>query len=360
MSKIGSTLVLSVTAAFAAVNTPAQQQAPESSVERGGSGEEGGIGLYEAPASISLTTPEYPFYAARDGQEGWVELNFMVGPDGKAYEVHVADHIGNEAFIDAARDALADSVFSPARIGDEAVHGSSKMMYRFVLTNAGGGARQLFARRYRSFMSTLEDESQSDAEAELAVLEDASIQNNYEYAYLNLARYSYALRYGTSLEQMDYLKKALGESVANPGFESFLGEDAVAARRGLLQLQLRNQYFGEAMDTLELMRLREDEAGIDSFRNAFEQLAEFRNNDQAYGVSGQLGDNGSWFIELFKDGFFLVDLMGEVAELKLRCERRYVFFEFDSETQYNVSDGAGECSLEVIGDAGTTFTLVQL
>ena len=158
---------------------------------------------------------------------------------------------------------------------------------------------------------------------------------------------------------MEYLQAALGESLAQPHLGSFLQEGARSTRRGLAQLQIGNSYFGEALDTLELMRLKGDDEGVDSFREVSKRLAALRDSDVAYPVKGQLRANGSWSIRLFKNSFYLSDLAGVVEELKLRCQRSYIFFDFDPEVQYSVSDNAGECTLEILGDAGTTFTLVQ-
>ena len=90
-----------------------------------------------------------------------------------------------------------------------------------------------------------------------------------------------------------------------------------------------------------------------------DQLALLRSNDAPVGVQGEIDASGYWNIKLFKNQFQLDDLIGFVAELKLRCEREYVFFDFDPDLRYSVSDDAGECTLQVIGDPETTFTLVQ-
>jgi hypothetical protein len=161
------------------------------------------------------------------------------------------------------------------------------------------------------------------------------------------------------MEQMEHLKLALGESIARPEYGSFLGDEALSLRRGLVQLQVINHYYAEALDTLRLMSLKGDEEGTEIFREFAEQPDILRTDDQQYGVAGRLGDNGSWNIKLLKSDFYLDDLSGRVQEVKLRCQGSFVFFEFDPEIQYHVADRAGECSLELVGDAGTSFTLVQ-
>jgi hypothetical protein len=190
-------------------------------------------------------------------------------------------------------------------------------------------------------------------------LQQSDISNNYEYAYWNLARFFYAERYGSPLEQMENLQLALGESIVRPEYESYLGDDAQLLRRRLFELQINNRRYAEGLATVELMRQRGDDEGVALFDEALTQLEVLRSNDQAYGLTGQLGEDGLWFVDLFKDDFYLDDLSGKVEELKLRCEGSYVFFDFDPEVQYHVSERAGECTLEIVGDPDTTFTLVQ-
>ncbi len=189
---------------------------------------------------------------------------------------------------------------------------------------------------------------------------EGDVHNNYEYAYLSLARYYYAARYGTPMEQMRHLTSALGEDAVWPNQSSFLPNDiARSVRRVLFQLNVQNQYLQEALRVWQLMEARGDSEGLALFRAAYEQLMAFKGNDDPYSVDAQLDELGSWYIELFKNSFYLDGLSGSVAELKLRCQRDYVFFAFESDIQYDISGGSGECSLEVIGEPGTTFTLVQ-
>ena len=315
---------------------------------------------YVAPVPVEpRPLPPYPPRAARRGAEGWAELSFMVDTDGRPYEIHATASAGDDEFIDAAIATLEETVFTPATFRGTPVDASYRTVYRFELENAGGAGRR-FASRYRDFMAALSETSEDEAAEALTELEEAETRNNYEYAYLNLARYSFAQKYGTQAEQMKYLAAALSESMANPEYDSYLQEGTAEARRALAQLQFFNFRFAEVRETLELMRLNGDEEGVGMFGDALDQLAELEANDAPYPVAGQIEANGGWSIILLKNRFYLDDLTGAVDELKLRCQRGYVFFEFDPEIQYSVSENSGSCELEVIGAPGTGFTLVQL
>jgi len=316
--------------------------------------------LYEGPVARELKELTYPNFAVSRGQEGWVELNFMVDPEGKAYEISVGDNVGDDAFIEMAIAHLEDTEFRPARMGDEIVSGSSRMLYAFFLKSGSDGARRSFVTRYRRFSQDLNEGSQADALSELQQLEREDVRNLYEYAYLSFARYHYAARYGSLFEQMQHLKRALVEKRGDSQNDTYLGEQTLRARRQLFQLQVRNAYYAEALDTLEWMESAGDEEGVDRLRPVAEQLETLRNNDQSFEVAGTIKTNGYWGIKLLKNEFQLDDVSGDIRELKLRCQGSFVFFEFEPETKYNISSRAGRCSLELTGDPDTTFTLVQL
>jgi hypothetical protein len=48
-----------------------------------------------------------------------------------------------------------------------------------------------------------------------------------------------------------------------------------------------------------------------------------------------------------------------VSEIKLRCEKQYVFFRYQPAVEYSVANRAGRCSMEVVGEPGTAFELIQ-
>ncbi len=42
-----------------------------------------------------------------------------------------------------------------------------------------------------------------------------------------------------------------------------------------------------------------------------------------------------------------------------RCQQRFVFFKFDPAIRYRVPPEYGNCGIEVVGDPGTQFELIQ-
>ena len=104
-----------------------------------------------------------------------------------------------------------------------------------------------------------------------------------------------------------------------------------------------------------------DEPILSKWRKSIDDIRELRTNDKPYAVTGQIGTSSSWFYELLKRKFQVEVTSGSVAEVKLRCDRQFVLFRFDPALQYTISGNDRTwCSIELVGQPGTQFRLVQL
>ena len=85
------------------------------------------VELYTAPVRKDMKTPRYPRIVQAKGREGWVRLDFMIGTDGKAYEIAVTDSMGDGTFQRAAIGALRISTFEPAHLNGRPVDAGHAM-----------------------------------------------------------------------------------------------------------------------------------------------------------------------------------------------------------------------------------------
>ena len=77
-------------------------------------------------------------------------------------------------------------------------------------------------------------------------------------------------------------------------------------------------------------------------------------------VKGKIDKANSFHHSLLRSRFSFSEVEGDLAELRLRCEKGYVGFVYQEGTAYEAEGGVGECSLQIIGDPGTTFKLLEL
>ncbi len=313
------------------------------------------VETYTPPERTEMRMPEYPSRALSRGMEGYVVVNLMVAPDGSPYEITVSES-SNRIFERAAIRSVEGSEFTPAMMGDDAIDAGLVHMLTFSLSDSPRPRRE-FANRYKAVLASVAADDRARAGKDVERLQQMDITNNKEHAMLHLGLYQFYLKWGDSRQRLEALK-----GVTSRLNSSFLNPDVL--RRSLLakfSLQTELKDFGGALKTYELIKAEDmDPAVADRLAATVASIQELKTDDRACSVEGEIPKHYSWFFSLFKNTFQITDVVGDIAEIKLRCERKYVSFRFDPDLEYSVSDEAGACGLELLGDPETTFKFVQL
>ena len=215
------------------------------------------------------------------------------------------------------------------------------------------GASGPFVREYKPLMSAINSADRAAADAALGKLK---IGNLYEDAYFGLATYNYATKWGDESQQLEGLRRAIAEESVAHYLPKDLFQSALIAR---MKLELNAHEYAEVMTTWK----RLEKSGVDKDTESrvlpvIDKLQKLRSDDSAYEVTGRM-PAGSWFLHLFKRHFQAVVSEGFISQVKLRCDKRYVYFTFDPKLQYEVASADGKCSVELEGAPGTKFKLVQ-
>ena len=297
--------------------------------------------------------PSYPTGERREGNEGWVVLCFMVDANGKPYEPAVIRSSGSKVFENEALKAVDNLTFEPATLNGHPVDSAYEIKFKYSLTTPAAGARPGFVRGYQALIQAIKAHDKGAADTALQKLQ---VNNLYEDAYFGLATYNYAAHWGDQTQQLAGLERA----IAGEGSAHYLPKEVFAAAlQAQLQLQLQTKDYAGVLITWEkLQRAGIDAETADKIKPVIVQLETLRTDDRQYSVPGKLID-GTWYLRLFKRHFRVVVSDGHVSDIKLRCDKRYVFFGFDPQLQYETASQYGKCSLELVGEPGTTFSLIQ-
>jgi TonB family protein len=312
--------------------------------------------VFRGPRARKANVPAYPTDEGLSGGEGWVNVAFMVDANGKPYEASVVDSTGDKNFESAALKAVQASIFDPATLNGTTVESALETRYLFVSPrNANApGARSAFVTQYLAFVAALKANDQAAAQAAMAKMQ---ITNLYEDAFFGQATALYNQKWGDEPGELKGLERAL----AWEGRSSYLPPhqyEAVLAKS--LQLQLKLHRFGEALETWDRMQKSHlDQAALAATRPVIDKLQRLRTDDTEYDVAGTLSDTGSWNLRLFKRHFRIDVSDGVVEQIKLRCDKGYVFFAFDRALVYDVASKHGNCFMELEGSPGARFTLFQ-
>ena len=311
------------------------------------------VEVFKGPKAIDVRPPAYPRSEAHEGKEGWVEVNFMIDPHGKPYEVTVVDSTGNREFEKVSVRAVEGWTFEPARQGDTPISVGHSYKLTFALRDAAGAASVEFVRQYKKVTKAIDAGDKAAADELLPTL---VVQNLYEDAFANLAHYYYYRHWGTHVEQLEALRHAIAWESAPRYLDR---KNYVAAVQTVLGLEVQAKDFGSALKTWELLQKYAPAKTLKLLQTPMQQVAALRDEHSPYSVPGKIDDRGSWTYLLFRNRFQLAVSGGHVSEIKLRCEKQYVLFRFEDGVQYTIDDKHGACDMEVLGEPGTEFQLVQ-
>ena len=318
--------------------------------------QEGGITLYAGPRPLDLRQPFYPQNVRQTAGEGWVNLQFMVDVEGKPYEIVVTDSVGHRAFRNAAIRALRGSTFEPANLNGKPLDAGLRQKYKFTMEGKAAVGRAV-GTAARHLARSVEQGDKAGADSAMERIDQLTVGNLPEDAWLSAAKYTYYEKWGTRAEQLEVLNRA----VAHERGDAYLPRDAFRhAQLNRFRLLVSLNHFAEAIAAFEsLQELDPNDERLLDLQAVVDNLEELRRDDRAFTVDGELDDHGLWSHRLFKDHFSLRDIEGAVVELKLYCDTAFVFFRFDDSKTYRIGEGHGDCNLTVVGNSGTAFTLAQ-
>jgi TonB family protein len=356
--KINSAILVTALAlsAVAAAEGPAATPVPTSAESTAGVTEAAGapvqVEVFKGPRSKRVKPPAYPSIEQANGRDGWVALNFMIDPQGKPYEITIMESTGNEALEQAALKAARDWEFEPATLNGVPIDAGHALKVNFRLSGESG-ANTSFVRAYREFNAAITAQDRAKADAAMAKLE---VRNLYEDAFYGLAQYHYARLWGTKDQERIALKRA----IASEDDANFLPKDTFRATlESLLPLQILQHDFAGALATWSKLEKRANAETKARWKESINRIEALRTDSSPYTVAGDFADSPLWGFPLFRNRFHIAVASGRIAEIKLRCDKKYVFFKYDPEVEYTVSRNYGACGMELVGDPGTKFTLTQ-
>ena len=314
------------------------------------------VEVFQGPKPKPLSSLDYPPRLLRDGKEGWVNLNMMVSPQGKPYEVMVMKSSGDREFEVEALRAVKSLQFEPALAGDKPIDSAMELKIKFQINDAEKGASDKFVLAYRTLSKALEAKDRGAADTAMANLR---VNNLYEDAFMGFAQYLYARQWGASADQLAGLKRA----IAFENNSDYLPRAMFNHALGMMfQLQAAAGDYAGALQTCEKLsmpRLRLDKKALEPLLPVVDEIKKLRDDPRPVVVADVIQD-GSWNFGLFKHKFRVEVQQGRISEVKLRCEKKYVFFPFDPTLEYTVPRAYGQCYVQLIGDSGTQFVFIQV
>lgn len=309
---------------------------------------------------LKMAQPVYPVEAEQNAEEGLVVVIAMIGIDGIPSEAQILAASGPESMKAAALEALAQSTFTPATIDGETIESRIKHKFSFNTGRRNNTPGSQFANRYRFFVTKMAEDNVEDIDEAMGRLKALGATNLFEVALLNMAQFMHAQQFGSEAQQMEFLTKALSfTTLVNDDQGIHLPEEiAMSARGELFRLLVKYARFGEAVAVFDDMAAV-DEQSVAPIKAVYQEVLKLKEGEELYTVQGMLDDEGTWYVELFRNAIGFLDVKGQVDSVKLWCSKASGDLEVEVGLTYSIPPGWGDCTFQVQGQPGTTLTLVQ-
>jgi len=302
--------------------------------------------------------PRYPLSASRQGKEGWVVLNYMVDPEGNTYEIEATAYAGDRSFVNAAKRAARRYKYTPAHFNGEPMHSGAATRITFRLSREQVGARPAFVKLYKAFFNQLKvGATTQQINHTYAALTDLGITYLYEDVFLAVVKSAYAERMGDHVRAERNLDRALRYQ---DDFKVFTTEKFHELQQQLFWHQVKSGSFGDAIKTWAVIepQVRENE-DFESFFKTIAEIKRLQDEGRDFSATGTVYDHYRYSRILLASAFSFTDVDGELAESKLYCDQGFLGFAIKPNVRYNIRDDYQNCTLVVIGDPDTTFTVTE-
>lgn len=327
-----------------------QSEAPPQSID---------IPTYDAQTPVLRVDPKYPVSAAREGREGWVELSFIVNPDGDVEDILVLESNGRRDFEAEAKRAIKKWKYSPLPEGSEAyLRSLNKVRLDFILGNNGGntGITRRFKTDYETILEATKNAEFKDAKKAINKVRNRGTHNMTESALFASAQAAY---YKAIDNQPEYVR-ALSRSL---GFSKSFKDNVVQSTRAEYFVALASQNaFSSALNTFEQLQKKHPESPyIEKLQPYVKSIEDYITSENPINRMVTILDSNAASHTLSRDQFVITERTGDIDRVELRCDRKRITILPEQENiLISVPGSWGSCTVTVEGDSGSTLIVSEI
>lgn len=311
--------------------------------------------------TIKRVEPKFPIVAARNGHEGWVEISYVVDKDGNVVEPFVTDSLGHNSFKSVALTAVKQWQFEPAMRNGEAIEScQNQVRMEFSLTNQK--LSRSFYSFYKSTNALLQENKLEQAKQELSDTRFKNDSNLLEQSYLSMLWADYFQKTNQPRKQLKQLYNVTNNVKHLYKSDRFGPEVHLYNLQQRFIAELNTQQFANALDTFEGITKFDTPTAktiITNFQPYVDQILALKETSKAIIHDGTISENGRWHHRLYKHGFSLSDVSGNLSRLDIRCNGHRVTYVPNPNNYWDIPASWGSCHLYIEGDKGANFKLVE-
>jgi TonB family protein len=308
----------------------------------------------------------FPSSEADAGIEGWVEVSYVIKPDGTVGETIIENSSGRKAFERATIRSIKNWRYEPATMNGEPIE-QCHTRVRIMFTLEEGphwnrGAKKSVKNHYKRAQQLLKNGKLDETQTKIDEIATRFTTNHYERSRLSILRSMLQEKQGDMKAKLESLQ------VAAPTDGEFLEPEVYAmVLLNIFDLQIRFQQYADALKTFEkLEQLDIDSETEAKLKQVVDRIDEIRTSDQILAIEGEIGEareenngEGTWFHTLFRHTAGIEAVSGSLERVELRCDWRRVKAKPEKGRAWRIPPDWGDCSIYVFGEPGSTFQLLE-
>ncbi len=338
------------------VTEQAAVQIPQNEVES--------LAAFVPAKTLERVNPRYPEAAARNGQEGWVKMSYVIDENGNVQDPIIDDYAGHRAFKKQALRALKKWTFEPAmKNGKPTQQCHQAIQFDFTMSEgAVRGAKRSFVAKYRDIDALRKDGKIQEAEAKLNELHESNSLNRYENAWLWNMDAMLAEALGQPRRELQSLIRTLASAASHAGGDGTFDQGYLAyLLQKVFLLNARFGFYAEALESAELLANMEGQAErYESVKGSIDIINQHIASAENIFVPIELDERGTFFHTLVRNDFAFSEIKGDLKTVEVRCESHREVFTVAESHVWKIPQGWGQCRVLVQGDSGTAFNLVEV
>jgi len=315
---------------------------------------------------IKRANPRYPRVESRRGVEGWVQVSFVVNPDGSVGDTFIEDSSGRKTFERETIKTIRKWRYEPATMNGEAIEQChTKVLITFALeppSDGARGARGSFKKQYKDTVQLLDQGKLDEARSNIDEMDEKFVTNLYERSRFWVLNSMLQEREGDDLGQLASLQRSVsggGECVEPSVYQAILSK--------IFNLELKFQRYANALKTIETLKTLDlDDGMVQRLDQIGLEIEAIRTKESVIAIEADISEAheeydgaGMWWHTLLRRTAGIEAVSGSLERVELRCDWRRVKAKPEKGRAWRIPPDWGDCSIYVFGEPGSTFQLLE-
>ncbi|MCF2947526.1 energy transducer TonB [Paraglaciecola aquimarina] len=305
---------------------------------------------------IERVPPKFPLRAAKQGQEGWVKMSFVIDKQGNVVEPIIEDSSGIKGFEKAAISAIKQWKYDPAIQDGKAIEQCKSTVQLDFRLQGKVGVTGKFYRKYKKINDAIAEKNYLLAEQLLNELLDKNLWNMYENDWYWLADAIYAKATNDKERELNSVSRA-----SNGGEKTLGNDNYLYILQRKFSLQIQHQLYAYALKTYQQMqKVKGSEELIAQYTKYANNIKALISSDEILIRKASINERGHVNHQLTRNRFQLSNVQGPLKELEIRCDNKRSRYTAAEDSIWSIPANWGKCNVFFKGAENTKFNIVEL